>query len=118
MKKYVYQKFLLNCNYEDVNLDNYEHSKRNLELIPEYGQDYCLFDVGNEVVRKIKLTQLDDIIDTEEDWEVFIESLNNIDVLILLETDKEYGNIIIQNYRLATFKAYLKRFEKVKIELS
>ena len=105
---------------EDFTINEMQDMQRKLQEKYKDGQDYCLFDVGNEVVRKIKLTQLDDIVDTEEDWDIFIKSINNIDVLILLESDKDYGNTIIQDYRLATFKAYLKRLEKVnvKIELS
>jgi hypothetical protein len=72
------------------------------------------------VIRKIKLTHLDDIIDTEEDWNNFIDSLREVDVLALVDANKHYNNEIIQSYRNATLKAYLKRLQNIntKIELA
>ncbi len=120
MNKYIYQKFLLNCEYEDVNILGYPTTSRNLMEVPDLGEDYCMFDVGKDIARKISLTTMDETIDTKEDWMEFQQKVENIDILVITEAGKTYANPIIQSYRLATLKAYLYRLSNlsVKVELA
>ncbi len=41
----------------------------------DYTYDYCLFDIGKEVVRKISVAEIDDRIDTE-DFSITISKVN------------------------------------------
>ena len=114
MSKYIYQKFLLHCEYEHADLGEYARYDGNLEYVPEYGEDYCLFDVGKPVVRQLSVMDLDNMIDTIQDWESFISSLREIDTLVIRDTQVEYENPIMNDYRKATIMAYLKRLRDAK----
>ena len=115
MKKYIYQKFLLHCEYDHVDLDEYARYDGNLEYVPEYGEEYCLFDVGKPITRQISIQDLDNMIDTLQDWEKFISSLREIDTLVIKDTHVKYENPIVEDYRKATIMAYLKRLEDAKM---
>ncbi|SFA88432.1 hypothetical protein SAMN05216249_10498 [Acetitomaculum ruminis DSM 5522] len=117
MSKYIYQKFLLNCEYEKINLSDYPITTKNLMEVPNFGEDYCIFDIGKEIVRKISLSTMDETIDTEDDWNNFEKKLENIDLLIITGISKKYNNPIVQAYRVATVKAYLFRFSMLSIKV-
>lgn len=67
MKKYIYQKFLLNCDYSDIDPNAYPSYEGSLEQILPFGERFSITDYGYPVVRKIKLATIDEIVDTEED---------------------------------------------------
>ena len=117
MKKYIYQKFLLHCEYDHVDLDGYARYDGKLEYVPKYGEGYCLFDVGKSIIRQISISDLDNKIDTDEDWNEFILSLRKIDTLVIRGTEVQYENPIMNNYRKATIMAYLKRLADAKIRV-
>jgi hypothetical protein len=107
MKNYIYQKFLLQCNYETINLSTIPQFHGNLESISRYGEEYNLFDLGVPYARRISLTDMDVKIDTSDDWNAFIEGAEELDELIIYN-DREFSqNKIIAEYRLATLKAYM-----------
>ena len=116
MKKYIYQKFLLNCNYESIRLEQIPEYETSTELIMPYGTGYCLFDVGQPVLRRIQLTELDKMIDTEDDWNAFVKSLEGIDCLVI-EKQKMSANPIIRAYRQATLQAYCLRLSAIDTEI-
>ena len=52
----------------------------------------------------IKLTDMDNMIDTEQEWNSFVESLEGINQLVI-EIQKFSTNPIIREYRIATLQA-------------
>ncbi|MBO4391054.1 MAG: hypothetical protein J5825_09395 [Lachnospiraceae bacterium] len=119
MKKYTYQKFLLQCDYDSVELKDFPVYSDPFDLVLNVGRDYNLFDVGKKYVRKISLNELDDAIDTIEDWTGFIKTVDEYDELIIYNDVPFSSNMIISAYRTATLKAYLFRIQsdckKVKV---
>lgn len=109
MSKYIYQKFLLKCDYETVILSNFTKYDGNINLVLDYKDEYCMIDIGNSVIRKVNIDELDENIDTEEDWNNFVKCLQSVDKIILYYEGTKYSNPIIANYREATIKAYLCR---------
>jgi hypothetical protein len=58
------------------------------------------------------------MIDTENDWNMFSDSLKNIDELIICGMELEqYDNPILKNYRIATLKAYIYRLLKTNTKI-
>lgn len=111
MKNYIFQKFLLNCDYESVHLEQISEYRDSMDFVMPYGTEYCLFDLNQRVIRKLPLNELDTMIDTEEDWNLFVESLNGIDQLVI-ERQETIDNPIIQAYRQATLQAYCYRLQE------
>lgn len=117
MGKYIYQKFLLNCDYETVQTSKFLKYKGNLDMVLDFREDYCLFDVGRPIIRKIDIAYLDENVDTESDWNAVVESLAIVNELIVCGCDKAYPNPIVQCYREATIKAYLYRLMQLNINI-
>ncbi len=116
MKNYIYQKFLLNCNYDEISLDSIPQYTGNLDYILEYVEPYCLLDVDNRIIRKLNVSFLDTIVDDESDWEDFLSQIEPIDELILYYDVTDIVNPIIYVYRDVTLKAYIYRILKSKVE--
>ncbi len=116
MKKYCYQKFLLNCDYEEIALNSVLKYNGDVELLLDYGEEYSLFDLGGKTVRKIKLNDLDSMIDTEDDWADFLESLEEVDELVIYSRMKPIRNPVVAAYREATLKAYISRLEESAVK--
>lgn len=112
MKKYIYQKFLLQCDYDQIDLEKIPEFDQNLDRVMSYGETYSLFDIGQKIVRKISLIHLEDMIDTEDDWRSFVDSTAEMDALIIYNEGESVANPIITAYREATLKAYIYRLKK------
>lgn len=112
MSKYVYQKFLLNCNYEDINIKDFPTFAGNVKDLQDYHCDYCLFDVGRTLTRKISVVDIDEQVDTEEDWNQLIKVLKGFEVIVLYDYVIDSSNPIIQSYRDVTLRAYLYRLRE------
>jgi hypothetical protein len=119
MKKYIYQKFLLRCDYETVELKDIPGFRGNLESISVLGEEYNLFDIGKPYTRKVSLTEMDISIDTVEDWKTFTDRVNGLDELVIYNDSLPSKNKVLAEYRLVTLKAYLYRLsndcKKVKL---
>lgn len=75
MSKYIYQKFLLNCNYEEININDFPVFEGDVKCILDYRCDYCLFDINKTLIRKISIADIDEQVDTEEDWNQLLKRL-------------------------------------------
>ncbi len=117
MSKYVYQKFLLNCNYEDMSIKDFPTFEGDVKDVQDYRCDYCLFDVGRTLTRKISAVDIDEQVDTEEDWNQLIKVLKGFDVIVLYDYTINSTNPIIQNYRDATLRAYLYRLKENRVNV-
>lgn len=117
MSKYIYQKFLLNCDYESIKISDIPIFDGKIEEILDFRHEYCLFDIGKKIIRKIDVADIDEQIDLEEDWEKLLKALSKIDVIVLYNYQVNSENPIIKNYREATVKAYLYRLLKLKAKL-
>lgn len=117
MNKYTYQKFLLNCNYEKIKIQDIPCFPDDINQVMDFSEDYCLFDVGNLVIRKIDINYLDEYVDTEEDWQSVLDAFQDVDVIVVYNCDAVYSNPIIQNYREATVKAYLCRLMELNKQI-
>lgn len=108
-KKYLWQKFLLNqTDYENVRLRIY-HVGRSVLKLEKYGVERNLFDGKNGFVRRLSLSQLDDEIDGEGDWEKFARECSSLNRLIIGVENLYENNSISYDYRICTMKAYAKR---------
>lgn len=118
MSKYVYQKFLLNCDYEDTEISDFPYYDGDLNKVLDYRCDYCLFDVGQLLVRKISVSDIDNQIDTEEDWNQLLKMLKEFELIVLYDCNINSSNPIMLNYREVTMKAYLYRLRENGISIS
>ncbi len=117
MSKYVYQKFLLNCAYEDVKIADFPRYEGDIESVLDYRWEYSLFDIGKMLVRKLDIADIDEQVDTEDDWNRFLDLLKGLDVLVLYGYDIDSSNPIIKSYREATLKAYLYKFKENNVNI-
>ncbi len=107
MKNYIYQKFLLNCDYKSIDLANLPRYTKTLDFIPYAGISPCILDFNNEIHRKVSLEYLDNKIDNLDDWNSFTNCLDGISTLIIYDFKLYTENPIISNYRIATLQAYI-----------
>lgn len=117
MSKYVYQKFLLHCDYEGTEISDFPYFKGDINSVLDYHCDYCLFDIGRPIVRKISVANIDNQIDTEEDWNQLLILLKNFEIIVLYDYNINSSNPIIQRYREVTMKAYLYRLRENGINI-
>lgn len=106
MKYYIRQKFLWFT--PDYDKERLVTVKTSLDAIQKWGGERNLFDCGAPLVRRITVCEMDDSIDTEEEWERFVVAAQKVD-LLYIETSEAPQNPIVRAYRLATLQAYSRR---------
>lgn len=79
--------------------------------LQEFGVSWNLLDqLAPAFVREVTIRRLDQLIDTEEDWETFLADAGRLDLLVIdITGGVETGNPILRDYGLATVKAYAAR---------
>lgn len=112
MKKdyYMHQKFLLDCDYEEVSLPDSSFLKN--KFIQDFTESINLFDTDKEITRKVKLSYLLKEIDTRNDLLEFLNKTNFTDNLIIENDMKESKNPIIAEFQNTCLKAFYKQLEK------
>jgi len=88
MRKYLFQKFLPNCNTDNIQLDG------------------AVFD-GSCYARKVSVSTLDEKIDTEDDLRNFLSQYSIEDIIVLTYDRPTYNNPILCDYANKTLKSYL-----------
>lgn len=88
MRKYLFQKFLPNCNTDNVQLDS------------------TVFD-GSCDAHKVSVSTLDEKIDNEEDLRNFLSQYSIEDIIVLIYDRPTYNNPILCDYANKTLKSYL-----------
>lgn len=118
MKKdyYMHQKFLLDCNYEEVSLPDSSVLKN--EFIQDFTESINLFDTDKEITRKVKLSYLLKEIDTRNDLSEFLNKTNFTDNLIIENDMKESKNPIIAEFQNTCLKAFYKQLEKKSFDIN
>ena len=116
MSKYIYQKFLLQCDYEKLDIESIPSYRLDLKNVMPFDMEFCIFDLDVPVVRKIDISEMDSSIDTEEDWMKFVARVSELDELIICDRKEHYKNPIICEYRMATLQAYLYRLQHSDIK--
>ena len=105
-KQYTYQEFLLHCSYDQIQIEDFRRS--DLHHLQDIDQGYNLFDYAEGVVRRsIPLSQLDRIIDDENDLKQFIESIRWVEELVIINDRPIFENTILSTYSENTIRAYL-----------
>lgn len=115
MRKYIYQKFLLNCEYETINVEDFLFDG-NVSQIQYLGTSYNLLDINVSFVRKIEISNIDDIIDEQEDWDEFLSHCKDLDCLVIVIKKYDIDNPVLSAYREATLKAYIFRLQVAGIK--
>ncbi len=112
MKKdyYMHQRFLLDCNYEEVSLPIFSISKN--DFIQDFTESVNLFDTDKEITRKVKFSYLLKEIDTRNDLSEFLNKTNFTDNLIIENDMKESKNPIIAEFQNTCLKAFYKQLER------
>lgn len=88
MRKYLFQRFLPNCDTSKIKLtDLYSDNVENMQVI--------------------SVSMLDEKIDTEEDLNAFLNQYNPTDRLVLNNDRPDFLNAILKEYAEKTFKSYL-----------
>ncbi len=106
MKNYIRQKYLFLT--PDFDQEQIVAVKTSLDMIQQWGVERNLFDCGAPLIRRIMVSEMDDLIDTEEEWERFVVEAQKVD-LLYIETPKAPQNRIVRAYRLTTLKSYSRR---------
>jgi hypothetical protein len=88
VRKYLFQKFLPNCNTDDINLED------------------CTY-IGETNIQKILISELDEKIDTEENLVSLLKSFSSDDIIVLTYDRPAYNNPILCDYANKTLKSYL-----------
>ena len=88
MRKYLFQRFLPNCNTDNIQLDS------------------ALFD-GMCDTHKVSISELDEKIDTEDDLRKFLSQFSANDIIVLTYDRPAYNNPILCDYANKTLKSYL-----------
>lgn len=110
MKKdyYMHQQFILNVDYENISLENYICTTSPSFLFV-YKEQKNLFDF--EIVKRcVSLSFLLTEIDTEEQWNQFLDEYKWIDrFIIVVDVYPTGGNNVTKKFFLSTLKAFIKR---------
>lgn len=88
MRKYLFQRFLPNCNTDNIQLDG------------------AVFD-GSCNAHKVSVSTLDEKVDTEDDLRNFLSQYSIEDIIVLTYDRPTYKNPILCDYASKTLKSYL-----------
>ena len=112
--QYAFQEFLLECPFDEIQTEKYKVD--HWEELPDHHVEYNLLDYSEGFIRRaIALTQLDHIIDTEDDFLRFVNDHRWIDELVIVDDRPQYDNLILADYSSNTLKAYLYRINNAGI---
>lgn len=117
MKKdyYMHQRFLLNCDYESIDIANYSAAAIDLCAIKDFHEERTLFDDAI-LERRVFASYLDTYIDNERDWNEMLDMLQQIGVLYIVDDRLKSDNSIITSMAEATMKAYIYRLIQARIK--
>ena len=88
MRKYLFQRFLPNCNTDDIYLED------------------CTY-IGETNAKRILVSELDEKIDTEENLVSFLKSFSSDNIIVLTYDRPNYSNPILREYANKTLKSYI-----------
>ena len=88
MRKYLFQRFLPNCNTDNIQLDS------------------TLFD-GTCDAHRVSISELDEKIDTEDDLRNLLNHFSADDIIVLKYDRPDYNNPILREYAHKTLKSYI-----------
>lgn len=88
MRKYLFQRFLPDCDTSRINLSE-------------------LYSDNIENMQVVSVSMLDERIDTEDDLDSFFNQYNLTDRLVLNNDRPVFSNVILKEYAEKTFKSYI-----------
>lgn len=88
MRKYLFQRFLPNCDTSQISLSE-------------------LYSDCDENMKIISASWLDEKIDTEEDLDAFLTQYKPMDILLLNDDRPAFSNVILKEYADKTLKSYI-----------
>ncbi len=88
MRKYLYQKFLPDCNTENIDMAK-------------------LYSKYDECAQTIFVSELDSKVDTKHDLENLISNYSIHEPIVIINDRNAFSNQIIQNYSEKTLKSYI-----------
>lgn len=114
---YIYQKFLTLTDTSSVRLEDYKSASEDIYFLPDYTVSKELFDEKDLLKRTVRISKLDESIDSENDFYEFCSHLKNISTLILIDDRQKCPNLIHGAYSIEITKAYILWFQKVVKEV-
>ena len=105
--EYTYQKFLVESNASDVNLE--ELTVDCPKEIPTYKLEENIFD-QNGYFRKVALSILDSSIDTEKDFDSFIKQIQYVDCIYVEDDRPKSENPIYKAFSQSQKQKLIKKF--------
>ena len=106
-KYYCRQKYLLECQFNRVDVDTINLTEDELNNIQNYTVPFNLFDYYVKYRRKISISILDEKADTYADFSRYENEVADVDELLLVNDRPKTDNPIIGIYSEATLQAYL-----------
>jgi hypothetical protein len=88
VRKYLFQRFLPNCDTDNIQLDG------------------AVFN-GSCDAHKVSVSTLDEKIDTEDDLRNFLSQYSSKDIIVLIYDRPTYNNPILCDYANKTLRSYL-----------
>lgn len=121
MIRHFHQDFLLECPFREVSLQRYCLATvgspwMSAECVPLLGEVTSIFDCVSPVTRRVNASMLDRMIDSEEDWQTFMEMVHPVDRLIIVNDRPFSTNAIVNRYDDCTMQAYLCRLLQAGID--
>ena len=112
--EYTYQKFLVESNANDVNLEKLIVECQ--EEIPSYELEENIFD-QNGYFRKVALSTLDLLIDTEKNFEDFFKKIQYVECLYIEDDRPKSENQIYKAFSQSQKQKFIKKFLDKNINL-
>jgi len=110
MKKrsdYTYQKFLIESDVVPMDLEKITVDRD--DTVPSYEVEENIFDL-NGYCRKVKLSTLDSLIDTEKDFENFVKQIQYVDCLYIEDDRSKSENPIYQAFSRSLQQKLVQKF--------
>ena len=108
---YIYQKFLTLTDTDSVSLEDCKIPSKEIYFLPDYTEGRTLFDETDFLKRTIKVSELDEYIDSEKDFLLLCSRMKKIKNLVLMDDRPKNQNVIYKTYAEEILKAYIIQFK-------
>lgn len=109
MVGHTHQDYLSDVNVDAAFTSAYEYV--NVSEIREFCEAPDLFDVPGKCFRKVRLSYLDERLDSLCDWNRFVQLVKGVDCLFLID-DRIYLNPIMRDYGHELNRRYVSKLQQ------
>lgn len=109
---YMHQQFLMNVDTSEVSLPHIETIPKDSFLVQDFRILPNLFDVEDQLIRKVPLSFILEEIDTPSDWDRFSETIKYVDILQIVIDIVPSPLPVLQQYYFDTIKSLIVLFSE------